>query len=101
MIFKNESQFVIFNTLIILDCIWNLEGITNEDEKIHFTLTSGVFKCERTTISSFINDNLRFLNCTNINNNLNISHLSFKNIVINSDGYHFTLRGDTNISDSV
>jgi hypothetical protein len=86
-------------TLIILDCVWNMGGISGE--QTHFTLTSGTFRCERTTINTCIIDNFRFLSCTDLNNNLNISNSFFKNIKINSNGYHFTLRGDTNISDSV
>jgi hypothetical protein len=99
VILKDESLFVVTSTLIISDCIWSLGGINCS--QIHFTLTSGKFKCERTVVSPYINDDLRFLYCSNLNNDLSISNLSFKNIKINSDRYHLTLRGDTNISDSV
>jgi hypothetical protein len=72
---------------------------------IHFMLTNGSFNCNGIVIKPFVNNNLRLLNCGTLNDNnnnyLDISNLSYKNIKIDYNGYHFTLCGDINIIYSV
>jgi hypothetical protein len=78
----------------------DLVGIS-EDGQTHFNLSNGTFKCYYTVINGFVNDGLRFLNSSISDNAMDISDLTFANNKININGYHFNIRGDSNVSDSV
>jgi hypothetical protein len=101
MIFTgNKPQFVITNKITISNCIWNLSGLTNTAEHVHFSLNGGTFECNKINISSFDKSTLIFLRCSSVSE-INCSLITFKNIKIGKALHHFDFRGKTDFTNSV
>jgi hypothetical protein len=100
VIFNGEAQFVISGNLLIEDCVWDINNVTNSDINPQFFPDGGLFTCNNMIINSFIKTNLKLLKC-NTTSKINLQHLIFKDIIINKEYQHFNLIGETNIGNSV
>lgn len=80
--------------------MWDLNEIT-EKGQVHFSLTKGTFKCFQTIVNGYVNEKLNFLRSYIPDNFIDISDLTFSNIKISKNKYHFDFMGDTSVTDSV
>jgi hypothetical protein len=98
----NKSIFVVSGEISILDCIWNVSKVGNE-ECVHFNLDGGKMKCTNMVVVSFEDTKMRFLSYTgNKNMYIDCKKLMFERFEGNSSQKHFTLfGGESNFTDTV